>query len=48
MSFPTLMAYISTDGPEGLETYIESKNNNPLNKNIVSEKINKINKILSE
>lgn len=44
----TPMAYISTDGPEGLETYIESKNNNPLNKNIVSEKINRINKILSE
>lgn len=42
----TPMAYISTNGREGLETYIENKENK--NKNIVSEKISKINKILCE
>lgn len=42
----TPMAYISTNGREGLETYIENKENK--NKNIISEKISQINKILSE
>lgn len=42
----TPMAYISTNGREGLETYIENKENK--NKNIISEKISKINKILCE
>lgn len=42
----TPMAYISTTGREGLETYIENKENK--NKNIISEKISQINKILSE
>lgn len=42
----TPMAYISTNGREGLETYIENKQNK--NKNIISEKISKINKILFE
>lgn len=42
----TPMAYISTNGREGLETYIENKQNK--NKNIISEKISKINKILCE
>ena len=42
----TPMAYISTNGREGLETYIEIKQNK--NKNIISEKISKINKILCE